>query len=87
MAPYGAISSSMLMPQLIMVPVLDDHNPIRVMMVPAMIPMVAKLGAGVAIAMIDDERFSTCDRWDRETDGHDCCDDISKLLHDTLLLR
>jgi hypothetical protein len=66
------------------VAVLDDDDP--VMMAPAMIPMFAKLGAGAAI-VIDDERFSTRDRWGRDSDGNDCRDDISKLLHDVLLLR
>jgi hypothetical protein len=68
-----------------MVPVLDDHSSIG-MMAPAMIPMFAKLGMGAAkvIAMVDADHFSTCDRWGRQTEGNDCRDDISKLLHDII---
>ena len=65
---------------------LDDDDPV-VMMAPAVIPMFAKLGACAAIAVIDNNGFSTRDRWGRNSDGNDCRDDISKLLHDVLLLH
>jgi hypothetical protein len=74
-------------PSIIMVvPMLDDHHTIA-MMAPAMIPMFTILGtcATIAIAMLDDDGFSTRDRRGRQTDGNNRRDDISKLLHDVLL--
>jgi hypothetical protein len=66
--------------------VLDDHDPV-VMMMPAMIAVFAKLSACATIAMVDDDGFSAGDRRGRQTDCDNRRDDISKLLHDVLLLR
>jgi hypothetical protein len=73
-----------------MVPVLDDHHAIGVM-APAMIPMFAMftiLGAcaTIVIVMPDDDSFSARDRRGRDSNGNNRGDDISKLLHDVLLL-
>jgi hypothetical protein len=63
----------------------DDHHP--VVMMPAVIAMFAILGACVAIAMPDDDGFGTGDRRGRYSNGNNRRNDISKLLHDVLLLR
>src|SRR3981081_1324672 len=69
--------------------VLDDHH--SVVMMPAVVAMFAILGACaaiiVAIAVLDNDGFGTGDRRRRYSDGNDGRDDVSKLLHDVLLLR
>jgi UPF0716 family protein affecting phage T7 exclusion len=85
------------------VPVPDHHHVIAMMapaMIPmfAIVAMFTKLGARAtiviavativtAIALPDDDGFSTRDRRGRQTDGNNRRDDISKLLHDVLFLR
>jgi hypothetical protein len=73
-----------------MVPVLDDHHSIA-MMAKAVIPVIpvfAILGvcATIAIAMPDDDGFSTRDRRGRDSNGNNRRNDISKVLHDVLFL-
>lgn len=70
-----------------MVPVLDDHHSVA-MMAKAVIPVFAILGvcATIAIAMPDDDGFSTRDRRGRDSNGNNRRDDISKVLHDVLFL-
>jgi hypothetical protein len=71
---------------IIVMVVLDDHHP--VVMMPAVIAMFAILGAcaTIAIAVPDDDGFGTGDRRGRDSNGNNRRDDISKLLHDVLLL-
>jgi hypothetical protein len=71
---------------IIVVVMLDDHDP--VVMMPTMLAVFAILSARatIAIAVPDDDGFGTGDRRRRQTDGNDGRDDVSKLLHDVLLL-
>ena len=66
--------------------VLDDHDPVMMVTMPALIAM--HFGTCVETVMIvpDHDFFRTCNRRRRDGNRAKCCNNVSKLLHDVLLV-
>ena len=89
MAPRGAILVSrlnMCHGSLTVMAMPNDHKPVMVVMTPAMIAM--HFGTRVEPVMIvsDHDFLGTCNRWRGDGDRAKRCDNVSKLLHDVLLV-
>ena len=83
MAPFGAIPVSALAPIVAM----PDHDPITVVMVPALVPAIMPTTVVVmpAVTALDDDSLGTGNRRRRDSDSSDSGNSVSKLLHGVLL--
>jgi hypothetical protein len=86
MAPRGAIFYYSRVASVIVTAMLDDDHP--VMMVPAVIAMFAKLGMCPEVTMAafpDHDGLGAGNRRSRDRNRAQCCNNVTKLLHDVLL--
>jgi len=70
----------------IVMAMLDDHNPVMVVMMPAMIAMHFGTRVEPVMIMSDHDFLGACNRRCGDGDRAKRCDNVSKLLHDVLLV-
>ena len=69
-----------------MVAVPDNHDPVMMVMTPAVIVMHFGTRVEMVTIMSDHDVFSACDRRRRDGDRAKRGNNVSKLLHDVLLV-
>ena len=64
----------------------DDHDPIMMVMMPAVIAMHFGAGIETVMVMSDHHFLGACNRRRGNGDRAKCSNNVSKLLHDVLLV-